>query len=226
MKTKIIATTIFAMLIPMLIHAQNEERVNYIRGGFYMIVGPVIPVGNYALGQTVKVTNPKTVGYLDYLPARIGGALDMGFLIYFGPAFANKHLRLGMDATFLSVWFNSTRPVDPYKPYNHYYYYGGQKFGPLLTINPVDRLMLDLSYKINANFAYHLDEWDENSESSFSKYGATLFRNEFSFAIRYRVMMFSAQYSFGNMKYDNFDDRRPTQSVKTDVFKIMFGLKF
>ena len=32
--------------------------------------------------------------------------MDMGFLIYIGPAFAGKYLRAGIDATFITFWFN------------------------------------------------------------------------------------------------------------------------
>ena len=208
------------------IQPQKEHRKNFIKGGFYLGVGPVFPVGAYSEGQIVVPTSGSAVK-LSYLPARIGAALDLGFLIYFGPAFANNHLRLGLDATFLSFWFNSTKPVlDPNNSYEHYYYYAGQKFGPLLTINPIDRLMIDISYKLNANFAYHFDEWNNLSSSDFSKYGANLFQNEVSLAIRYSIMRFAFEYNFGNMKFDNFDKERPTQTIEANTMRVLIGLKF
>jgi hypothetical protein len=223
-----------ALLMPSAGFSQDDEAVgtssrkNRINSGFYFSIGPVFPMGTYAYDQVVYPTSgPRSVPGtgLNYLAARIGGAFDMGFLIYFGPAFANNHLRAGLDATFLSLWFNSTKPKDPNKPTDHYYWYGGQKFGPVFTINPVDRLNIDIAYKINANFAYHYDEWSAYPESNFSKYGMNIFRSEVSVSVRYSVMLFSAQYSFGKMKYDNFDKDRPTQTIQTDVFKIMIGIK-
>jgi hypothetical protein len=234
MKRYIILSICALFFISFTIQAQDtiknpvQERKNYIKGGFYLGLGPVFPMQKYSEGQIVQPTSgaQKSSG-LVYLPAKIGAALDMGFLIYFGPAFANKHLRLGLDATFLSFWFNSTTPVlNPGNSYEHYYYYAGQKFGPLLTINPVDRLLIDISYKLNANFAYHFDEWDSYSSSDFSKYGANLFQNEVSLSIRYAIMRFSIQYNFGNMKYDNFEKSRPTQTVETNTLRILLGLKF
>ena len=206
---------------------QTPEKKNYIKGGFYMGLGPVFPVGKYAEGQRVQiVSGSQTLQGLSYLPAKIGAGLDMGFLIYFGPSFANKILRAGLDATFLSFWYNSTKPDDPNNSYEHYYYYGGQKFGPLITINPVDRLMIDISYKLNANFAYHFDEWHDLLNADYSKYGMNMFQNEVSLSIRYLVMRFSVLYSFGNMKFDNFDDARPGQTIEANNVRIMIGLKF
>lgn len=229
MKRSTIILMLSVLLIPLAMKAQEEEtwqQKNRINSGFYLSLGPVFPIGNYALGQHVYATSgPQAITGLNYLPARIGGAFDLGFLIYFGPAFANNHLRAGLDATFLSLWFNSTKPADPDQPTDHYYWYGGQKFGPVFTINPVDRLMIDLFYKINANFAYHYDEWKGISESEYSKYGMNFFQNEIGMNIRYSVMLFSVQYSFGNMTYNNFDKERPSQTIETAVFKIMIGIK-
>jgi hypothetical protein len=221
------------LLISLTLHAQDAdqnvkpERKNYIKGGFYLGFGPVFPVGKYDAGQVVHPENATTSApVLNYLPAKIGGAMDLGFLIYLGPSFANKHLRAGIDATFLSIWFNSTKPNDPHNSYEHYYYYGGQKFGPLFTINPVDRLMIDLSYKLNANFAYYFGEWHNLYNADYSKYGMNMFQNEVSLGIRYSIMRFCFQYSFGNMKYDNFDNARPTQTIEANTYRIMVGLKF
>ena len=47
---------------------------------------------------------------LSYLPARTGAAMDLGFLIYFGPSFVHHILGAGIDATFISIWINPTRP--------------------------------------------------------------------------------------------------------------------
>jgi len=205
--------------------APSPERKDYISSGFYLSIGPVFPVGGYKSGQFVPIENPvENNDFAAYLPAKMGASMDMGFLIYLGPSFADKHLRAGIDATFLNFWFNSTKPLDPDKKFEHYYYYVGQKFGPLLTINPVDRLMLDLSWKINCNAFYHNAEKVNND--NFSKYGIDVFQQEVSFGIRYRIMLFSFQYNFGTMKYNNFDKERPNQTIDVNTFRIMVGLKF
>jgi hypothetical protein len=204
--------------------APVPARQNYINSGFYFQLGPVFPQGEYAQDKYV----PRDTITLPILGAKIGAALDLGFLVYIGPSFANKHIRLGIDATFLSLWYNSTKPKDPTSVTDHYYLYAGQKFGPVITINPIDRLMIDLSYKINANLAYHFGEWHapEFPESSYSKYGANLTQSEFSLAVRYLIMKFAVQYNYGKMKYDNFDKARPSQTIQANTLRIMVGLYF
>ena len=188
-------------------------------------------MGKYAQYQHLDITNPTIIPHnytLDYLPAKIGGALDLGFLIYIGPAFANHFMRAGIDATFLSFWLNSSNPViNNSNRYEHYYYFAGQKFGPVITVNPVDRLMIDVSFKLDANVGYHYDEWKDVDlvDAQYSKYGINLLNKELSLGIRYSIMVFSFQYNFGKMTYDNFDSKRPDQKIQIDTFRILFGLK-
>jgi hypothetical protein len=227
---KKILPLIISIIFPLLISAQDNvkaARPDYINSGFYLKLGPVFPMGQYATGQTVQFDNVQATT-LSYLPARIGAAMDLGFLIYFGPSFANNFLRAGLDATFLSVWFNSTRPPIRDNLIEKYYSFIGQKFGPVITINPIDRLMIDLSYKLNANFGYHeeLDGWSPLSDSQTSEYGYNLLGNEVSLGIRYRVMVFSFQYNFGSMNYNNADKDNMSQEIKINTFRIMLGFKF
>jgi len=228
MKSQLLFTLIALLILNFVAPAQNqEEKPNFIKGGFYFKLGAVLPIGTYAAGQQVSLTpGIKSSGGLVYLPAKIGGALDMGYLIYIGPAFANNFLRAGIDATFLSFWFNSTKPVNKEKVANHYYYFVGQKFGPLLTINPVDRLMIDLSWKLNANFGYFWGEWENLPGSSYSKYGIDFLQQEISLGLRYRIIAFSFSYNFGKMTYDNFDSSRPDQTIGVNTIRIMMGFKF
>jgi hypothetical protein len=208
---------------------QQLRAPNYITSGFYMKFGPVFPTGAFATGTTFTTytTNPVTPVPLIYLPAKIGAAMDLGYLIYIGPAFANNRLRAGIDATFLTFSFNSTQPINKDKVANHYYYFGGQKFGPVFTINPVDKLMIDLSYKLNANFCYYYGEWENISDDLLTKYGVTYLQNEVSISLRYRIAAFSFQYNFGNVTYDNVSSTKPTdRAIDVSTYRILIGLKF
>jgi len=200
----------------------QEGKPNLIKGGFYLKLGAALPVGNYAKGQYVIMPSANT---LAYLPAKIGAVLDVGTLIYIGPAFANKFLRAGIDATFLSINFNSTQPYNPEKKAYHFYYFVGQKFGPVITINPIDRLMIDLSWKLNMNISYFEGEWD-NYSGEYSKYGVDFVQQEISLGLRYSLMVFSLQYNFGNMKYDNFNSSRTKQIIDVSTIRILVGVKF
>lgn len=210
---------------------QIQKIVNSvsIRSGFYLKFGPVIPTGTFATGSTFYTTTdvPGELVPLIYLPAKIGAAIDLGYLIYIGPAFANKRLRAGIDATFLTFSFNSTQPIETEKASQHYYYFGGQKFGPVFTFNPIDKLMIDVSYKLNANFCYYYGEWGNISDALLTKYGVTFLQNEISLSVRYRIAVFSAQYNFGNITYDNVSDTKPQdRTINASTFRLLIGLKF
>jgi hypothetical protein len=228
MKKSLLVFVFSLLIFPSLSYAQ-VERPDIIKGGFYLKLGVVFPMGKYAQSQHLDITNPIIIPHdykLDYLPAKIGGAMDMGYLIYLGPSFANKFLRAGIDATFLSFWYDPSSPIDNKNKYEHYYYFVGQKFGPMITVNPIDRLMIDVSYKLNFNFGYHYDEWESLADAQYSKFGKELLYQELGLSLRYRIMMFSFLYNFGKMTYDNLDDKRPDQKIQTNTFRIMFGLKF
>ena len=200
----------------------KEREPNRINSGFYLKLGPVFPMGNFATGQILTDVSPSD--HPVYYPATLGGAMDMGFLIYLGPAFANNHLRLGIDATFISFSFNSIKSdtVTGSKT-KYWYYYIGQKFGPVISICPVDRLVIDLSYKMNAYVAYvhHLVRGKENDE-----WGKNLTQNEISMNIRYSIMLFSFQYNFGKAAYNDFDGAKPIHYVDNTTFRILIGFKF
>jgi hypothetical protein len=217
-----------AVIIPLLLSAQEDDskRPAHIRGGLYLKAGLVIPVGLFAEGQSVPFIPKKNP--LPYLPANPGAAFDLGFLFYLGPSFANHTLRAGIDATFLSTWFCSTSPPDKNDWFYKYYTFIGQKFGPVITINPVNRLMIDLSYKLNANLAYHeeLDGWDPLSSGQTSSFGYNLFNQEVSLGLRYTILALSFQYNFGTMNYNDADKNNIDQKINIDSFRILFGFKF
>jgi hypothetical protein len=201
---------------------QQEREPNRINSGFYIMLGPNFPVGNYAAGQKLSDKNP--TDHPIYFPAKMGAAMDMGFLIYLGPAFANNHLRAGIDATFLSFSFNPVKADTISSPKTKYwYYFGGQKFGPVFSICPVDRLVINLSYKMNAYVAYvhHIVRGKYNDE-----WGSNLFQNEVSMSLRYSIMLFAFQYNFGKCTYNDFDGTRPDHKVDNSTFRFLVGLKF
>jgi hypothetical protein len=198
------------------------SSTNHINPGFYIKLGPTFPIRTYSKGIKLKTSSDKDTSY--YLPASMGGAMDLGFLIYIGPSFANHHIRLGIDATFLSIWFNSIKSDTITGPKTQYWYYFlGQKFGPVISVCPVDRLVIDFSYKLNAYVAYlhHkirgqvTDEWGKN-----------LTQNELSMNIRYSLMLFSFQYNFGKVAYNDFDSSKPVHNIDNSTFRVMIGFKF
>ncbi len=225
---KALLILLIPVLLPLFLHAQ-DGKPNFIKSSFYFMIGPVIPVGVYRDGQTITF-HPKDhplQNTLSYLPARTGAALDMGYQIYIGPAFANNMLRAGIDATFLSLWFNSTRPPDRKGLAEQYYSFVGQKFGPLFTLNPVDRLLINVSYKLNFNLGYHdeLTNWEPLSDGETSEYGDNMLFQEISLGLSYRLLDVSFQYNFGKMNYNNLNKDNQEQKIDISTFRIMIGLK-
>jgi len=101
------------LVLPLIVSSQElkpaASRTNRINSGFYLKIGPVFPIGKFSTGQVVT-DYAKTPPQIPYYAARMGAGMDLGFLIYLGPSFANKLLRAGIDATFLNFWFNPGKP--------------------------------------------------------------------------------------------------------------------
>nr|NQU94316.1 hypothetical protein [Bacteroidota bacterium] len=200
-------------------HTASFSKPNVIRSGFYLKLGPVIPMGTFATDQIIIDRLPNNPDTTNFYAAGIGGNLGLGYLIYIGPGVANNHLRFGIDACFLDGWFATSKP-DPNttsnkKQSNYWYYFFGQKFGPLITINPVDRLMIDLSYKLNFNISWRNNDW-----------GYNITGQEVMMNLRYRLILVGFHYTFGTMNYNDFDKSRPVHEIDISTFRILLGFKF
>jgi hypothetical protein len=207
---------------PVPITQQQQREPNHINSGFYLKLGPNFPLGNFLTCQKRQAASENYPSV--YYTAKMGAAMDMGFLIYIGPAFANNHLRLGLDATFISFSFNPiTADTIPSPNTQYWYYFLGQKFGPVISVCPIDRLVIDFSYKMNAYVAYlhHSIRGKLNDE-----WGKNLTQNEISMNIRYSFMLFSFQYNFGQVTYNDFDSGKPNHYVDNTTFRFLIGFKF
>jgi hypothetical protein len=234
MKKLIVYLFLFAV-IPLFTRGENDSvtvestRQNQIISGFYLKLGPVLPMGNYAKGQSVPFQAAGIeASHLNYLPAEIGGVLDLGFMIYLGPSFANKRLRVGLDYTFFSLWFNSTSPQSQENLAEKYYSFFGQKLGPVITVNPVGKFMIDVSYKLNAQVGYHDEnaEWLPYPDSKTSEWGLNFLFQEASLCLRYSIISFSVQYNFGRMNYNNYESGNSPQEIEANTIRLLFGFKF
>lgn len=200
-------------------HTVSYARPNEIRSGFYLKMGPVFPLGNFPTNQVIIDRPPLTPDTTIFPAGTLGGNLGLGYLIYFGPAVANSHLRFGLDACFLDGWFVASNPNLPAtsskKETEFWYYFIGQKFGPLITINPVEKLMIDLSYKLNFNLSWH------NSD-----YGYKIAGQEIMMNVRYKAILAGIHYTFGTINYNDFDKSRPVHNIDISTFRILLGFKF
>lgn len=194
-------------------------KPNLIKSGFYLKIGPVFPLEAFATDQTIIDTPPFTPDTSFFPAAHLGGNLGLGYLIYIGPGVANNHLRFGIDACFLDGWFTTSQPnllaTSDKKETEFWYYFFGQKFGPLITINPVDRLMIDLSYKLNFNISWHNSDW-----------GYHITGQEMMMNIRYRVILVGLHYTMGTINYNDFDKARPLHEIDISTFRVLLGFKF
>jgi hypothetical protein len=192
----------------------SSGKPNFITGGFYMKVGPGFPVGAF---NTTQYTIDEDGVLKTFDRAKTGFFGDFGYLIYLGPAFANKFLRAGIDATFFSGGFmGSYHDVQPDENKTNFrYFFLGERFGPLITVNPVDRLMVDLSWKL----CLSISEYNE-------LYGLNMWQQEISMGIRYRIMAFSVNYQMGDLNFNKFDKAAKDQIIQQNMVRIMIGLKF
>jgi hypothetical protein len=190
------------------------SRPNNIKGGFYMKFGPAFPVGDF---NTTQYTLDEDFVIKTFDQPKAGMFGDFGYLIYLGPAFAKNYLRVGIDATFFSVGFmGSHHDVQPNEDkINYKYFFAGQKFGPMITVNPVDHLMIDLSWKL----CLSISEFNE-------LYGLNMTQQEISMGLRYRIMAFSVNYQMGDLNFNKFDKEGKDQIINQNMVKIMIGLKF
>lgn len=187
----------------------SVARPNNIRSGFYMKFGPSFPVTPF---NGVQIDGARV-----FEPAKTGFFGDFGYLIYLGPAFAKNYLRAGIDVTFLTAGFHASDHVyqNDESWVDYYYFFAGQKIGPVITVNPVDKLMIDLSWKLGFYAAEYNDDW-----------GMDLTQQEISVGIRYRIVAFSVNYHFGDINFNDFDKTNPERWANTNAVKIMVGLKF
>ncbi len=208
---------LLCLLLPVFLSLSTRGQENHINSGFYLRLGPAIPVGKFATDQ-VAYGNGSLLDTLKvFSAAKTGFSTEFGYLIYIGPAFANHRLRAGIDAIFFSGGFNkSTHPVlvDNNK-YDYWYFFFNQRFGPMITVNPVDRLMIDLSYKLGFAASEYNDEW-----------GYDMKQNEITLGIRYRLVSVGFSYDWGTINYNDFDKSNPKRLAEIDLMKIMVGLKF
>ena len=200
------------------VQSRQPTHQNHLNSGFYIKLGGSFPMGEFA-NQQLYNDQGKT-DTIAFNRGKFGGVFELGYIIYLGPAFAKNHLRAGLDATFLAMSFNPSDQnlasgSSSTKKLQYWYYFAGQKFGPIFTINPVDYLMIDLSYKINATAAWFNNMW-----------GMNLALNEVSFGIRYRVIMFGFQYNWGKVNYTYNNDNSLKCLVDNSTYRVLIGFKF
>ncbi len=198
---------------------KSFAKPNLIKSGFYLKIGPVFPLGTFATDKTIIDLPPFSPDVSVFPAARIGGNLGLGYLIYIGPAIVNNYLRFGIDACFIDGWFATSKPNLPAnsnkKETEFWYYFFGQKFGPLITVNPIDRLMIDLSYKLNFNVSWHNSDW-----------GYHITGQELMMNIRYRLFLVGFHYTVGTINYNDFDNARPIHDIDISTFRVLLGFKF
>jgi hypothetical protein len=219
---KFLALLCLAMFAGFLVSAQNSEQTqipNNIRSGFYIKGGGSFPMGEFTNNHSFYYKYQGKTDTITFNQAKFGPVFELGYLIYIGPAFANNHLRAGIDATFLTASFNPTDHAVPAnssssKKLEYWYYFVGQKFGPVITINPVDHLMIDLSYKLNATAAWFHSMW-----------GSAYTLNELSLGIRYKVILFGVQYNWGKIKYIYNQDDNPSFDIDYSTLRLVVGIK-
>ena len=177
-----------------------------INTGFYMRWGPVFPLENYSLGQFSYDGDDYYDGlYWDV--AKIGISAELGSHFYTGPSFANKYLRVGIDVTYMNIWFNPTESSN----LTNWYWFAGQKVGLILTVSFPGGIMFDYGFKIAPTVSRSHDIWGR------------YFNKEIMMNFKFHELQISFQYCLGKMNYTDFAEKQNLIDIPT--FRILLGMK-
>jgi len=189
--------------------AQDDKKEPMdISNGFYMRWGPVFPLGNYSLGQPYE-TGDEYGFYEGYFnAAKIGISCEIGSHIYTGPSFANKYLRVGIDITYLNLWFNPNDASDA----TNWYWFAGQKAGPILTLSIPGGVMFDFGFKLSPIVGLTNDTWGRH------------LNQEIIMNFKFHMLQLSMQYCLGKINYTDFNEH--TNIVDIPTFRLLLGMKF
>ena len=186
---------------------KESKKPMEINTGFYMRLGPVFPLGNYNLGQ--RYYDQDVHRWIKSDEAKIGATAELGSHFYTGPSFANHYLRVGIDVTYANLWFT---PTDE-KNVKYWYWYFGQKVGPIITVSIPGGVMFDFGFKLSPVVGYTDNVWGRHVNE------------EIIMNIKFHLLLCSFQYCLGKMNYTNFTGKGDNDFREIQTFRILLGMK-
>jgi len=234
--------------------AANPNERSPFRKGY-------LRLGISSLGNSLDNSlSPKDNVFNGNYGASSGFVFETGHVYYFKPKSYRGLVNFGLDWTVLSATYNKLDQWETYDNKGNEVYIDGASFsaslasklGPVISFNPVEKLVIDLRAQVAAvgritPFEYYEDEGGENARSfSFYNYGeedvdesydassiknviATGFGSNFGVTIRRKAIGLSVDYSSVNLKtsYDAWDGENHTYGKeKIPTHSVQFKLSF
>lgn len=208
---------LFLLLLVMVV---NISLFAQIENGFYLRLGPSIPVGSFNSDQYVRWDDDYDYDKRLFADPNIGFNFELGCHIYTGKAFAKEKMRIGIDATFFSTSFYVSRYEYDYgyysSDYKDIYWFLKQKVGPIITFSPMDDMYLDLGVRFVPTIAYLFGDYHDI-------WGRRI-NEEILFNFRWNVLMASFQFDIGKINFNNFSG--DGYMVYNSTFNLLIGVKF
>lgn len=229
MKIKFITLLALTFSCVTALFAQNPVLENpvFLRGGVSL------PLDGY---MTLKDAETDT----DPLKWNTGSYFEIGSIFYIDDILKHDHMKIGIDATFLSAQYNTYKnttettasKVD--KKYQNIF--GAVKLGPVYSVSPAENLAFDLAIKANFGYSILYMEQSVFYEDPLIKdtyddatWGGINIEPSFVFNIRYSVFTVGAEFRPGYMKFADFDDKKVVKDeaiAKTQTLTILAGFAF
>jgi hypothetical protein len=172
---------------------------------FYIKFGIAQPKG--AFGGEIRGDADPTIPYqgLDNMGVKNGAAFEMGTIFYLNLPIPEM-LKAGIDFTFLDFAIN---PVDWTTAGGDFEYvemdpmlFAGAKIGPVFSVNPVDKLIFDVYYKlapamVRAPYFSYYNNGDDFTIEMPSKF---IFNKAFGINMRFHALTLGWESYWGKLQ--------------------------
>lgn len=224
--------------------AQNPVLENpvLLRGGI------ALPVADF--GQVSYVNGEKLTGgtFEDF---NTGSYFEIGSFFYVDDILKHDKMKVGIDATFLSVQYNLCKysyhmpgivkdeSVDKEVSVKYHSLIPALKLGLVYSYSPAENLAFDACIRANGVYAvnYHEFSYTYNGKEDASveenvddTYSAFNLKPSFEINARYSVLALGCEYRPGMLKYSDMDSQSgnfvETYKMRANSLIIKFGLAF
>ncbi len=180
-------------------------------GKFYLRLGVNIPQGAFGKSFDTSIPLNENIGKDGGIGAGLGANFELGRYYFFHDEPIGGILKVGLDATFLSLGYNGGKsaphPDEESSPFD--FVTAAVKFGPVASVNVTGDLFADVFFKlaptamISFNAPYHFKGglyspgsevlyFDNEEEVGFA------LRTDVGVNLRYRKVTLTASYESGN----------------------------
>lgn len=212
---------------------QNAKpKKSILRSGFSIKLGVYNPSSDFAKPEI------NTSSYKDLVYA--GPNFQLGSQFYIGPSIAQNKLRFGLDVSWLDLsWaLGKNDEIQNYDQTSQFFEFSGFGLGPLVSYNPVDKLVIDTYVKAVPSFflIYNGVDYTDPQASSITlshPYDNSYSENALAsglgvkgllgFAVRYKFIQTGFEYQWGKTQFYYATTREYTSSIAQNAYELAGG---